>query len=56
MTGLPEPDAWSARWGITLAVVSLVAWVLPISTGLLGESDVADAVPWSPEDAGAAAH
>lgn len=53
MTGLPEPDAWSARWGITLAVVSLVAWVLPISTGLLGEPDVGRGsrwlFPWSPE-------
>ena len=36
MDGLPHPDAWSALWGTILAVVSLVAWILPISTGLLG--------------------
>lgn len=36
MEGLPHPDAWSALWGTILAVVSLVAWILPISTGLLG--------------------
>ncbi len=54
MAGLPEPDLWSARWGVTLAVVSLVAWVLPISTALLGMDRTGRGesrwlFPWSPE-------
>lgn len=54
MDGLPLPDAWSAKWGITLAVVSLVAWILPISTDLLGLGEMRSGgtrwlFPWSPE-------
>ncbi len=54
MDRLPEPDAWSARWGTALAVVSLVAWILPVSTDMLGfRAGGGDGsrwiFPWSPE-------
>lgn len=38
LPALPDPDAWSARWTVVLAVVSLVAWFLPVPTPRVAES------------------
>ncbi len=54
VAALPEPDAWSARWTIVLAVVGIAAWILPTpvpSPGPRGTYDGGYAwwFPWSPE-------